>query len=119
MGHCPTCGQPIKHDETTLAGFLRARREERGLSLRAVAKITGDAISCPYLSQVEMGHIADISARKLMALADAYGLDPGALMRLAAGGEYRPPMPDTGKRCFTYCGDDKCDCGLNLGGSVD
>lgn len=85
MGDCPTCGRPLEYDETTLGGFLRARREERGWSLRQVAKITNDAISCPYLSQVEMGRIQDVSARKLMALSHAYAVDPAALMRLAAG----------------------------------
>mgnify|MGYP006921420355 CR=1 FL=1 len=85
MADCPTCGRPLEHDETTLGGYLRARREERGWSLRQVAKITNDAISCPYLSQIEMGRIEDVSARKLMALAHAYALDPGDLMRRAAG----------------------------------
>lgn len=95
MAACPTCGRPLEHDETTLAGFLRARREERGWSLRQVAMITNNAISCPYLSQVEMGHIADISARKLMSLAHAYAVDPGALMRLAAGeAPHANPSPE-------------------------
>ena len=81
---CPTCGRPLALDETTLAGFLRARREERGWSLREVAAKTQGAISCPYLSQVELGRINDISARKLWALATVYGCDPAQLMGLAA-----------------------------------
>lgn len=37
----------------------------------------------------------------------------------AGAGDVRDPAIRSEKRCFTYCGDDKCDCGLAEGISLE
>lgn len=55
---------------------LRALRQERGLSLKAVAALTG--LSIGYLSQVERG-LSSPSLRALTQVADLFGVGLGAL----------------------------------------
>ncbi len=55
---------------------LRSLRQERGLSLKAVAALTG--LSIGYLSQVERG-LSSPSLRVLTQVADLFGVGLGAL----------------------------------------
>lgn len=65
---------------TTLAQMLRDRRDDLGLSLREVERITG--VSNAHLSQIETGKIERPEVSLLFQLADAYDLDLVDLMRL-------------------------------------
>lgn len=64
-----------------LAGFLRALRMARRLTLRQVER-TAD-VSNAYLSQVEQGKIAQPSPHILQKLANCYGVAPEELMAKA------------------------------------
>lgn len=68
-------------EETTLGEELRSVRELRGLTLRAVEKVT--KISNAYLSQVETGKIERPSPNILYALAQAYNVPYELLMKKA------------------------------------
>nr|WP_246775391.1 cupin domain-containing protein [Methylobacterium aquaticum] len=61
---------------------LRALRQERGLSLKAVAALTG--LSIGYLSQVERG-LSSPSLRALTQVADLFGVGLGALFGAPEG----------------------------------
>jgi transcriptional regulator with XRE-family HTH domain len=78
---------------TGLAQILRDARLSAGLTQRQVA----DALAVPhtYPSRWERGASRPGPAN-LLALADVYGLDPGTLLRLYAGGAAgkRPPAAD-------------------------
>ena len=72
----------------TIAGMLRERREEGGLTLEALAQAVGATKG--YLSMIENGRVANPPSRRLLeALEDALGVDDGALVR-AAGWQRAP-----------------------------
>ncbi len=68
--------------KSTLGSFLRAAREQRALTLRAVEKAA--AVSNAYLSQLESGKIRQPSPLILHKLAALYEV-PYALMLEQAG----------------------------------
>jgi transcriptional regulator with XRE-family HTH domain len=71
-----------------LAGFLRTARETKGLSLRAVEKMTG--ISNAYLSQLESDKVQQPSPVKLNTLCEVYKISYAEAMELAG---YPIPNP--------------------------
>lgn len=86
----------VKSDKPSPLGkYLRARREELGLGLREVARLTerkvkacGIRVSSPYLSQVESGW-ADpekVSMDVLWALGVVLGVEPSVLWVMAREG---------------------------------
>ena len=68
-------------DGETLGSVLRAARERRGLSLRAVERHTG--LGNAHLSQIETDTIAKPELAILWDLAALYGLDFARLLALA------------------------------------
>ena len=66
-----------------VASALRAARRKQGLTLRALAEAIG--VSSGTMSALENGKVA-LSDERLVAIADALGLDAEALLR--------PPVPD-------------------------
>ncbi|MCI0460464.1 MAG: helix-turn-helix domain-containing protein [Gemmataceae bacterium] len=66
----------------TFGKKLRSLRQEKGLTLRALAEATG--LNFTYLSKVETGRVPYTpSADKIRALAKALGVDSLELLRLA------------------------------------
>lgn len=65
----------------TLGTVLKEARTRNGLSLRKVEEITG--IHNAHLSQIENGTIQQPEMVMLFDLASLYGMDYGALLRLA------------------------------------
>ena len=72
-----------KKSKRQIGHFLKEVRQSRGLSLRAVEKITEGKISNGYLSQLENGDISAPSAIMLHRLSAAYGIEYGTLMERA------------------------------------
>lgn len=70
-----------KTDNLTLGQFLKAAREDRGLSLRGAEKETG--ISNAYLSQLESDKIKQPSPTLLHKLAQIYEVPYSTLLELA------------------------------------
>lgn len=68
-------------DAKKLGSYLKAGREAKGLTLRAVEEVTG--ISNAYLSQVESGKIKSPSPIDLRKLCELYGLDYALTMEYA------------------------------------
>jgi transcriptional regulator with XRE-family HTH domain len=68
-------------DAKKLGNYLKAGREAKGLTLRAVEDATG--ISNAYLSQVEGGKIKSPSPVDLRKLCELYGLDYTLAMEYA------------------------------------
>jgi HTH-type transcriptional regulator, competence development regulator len=68
-------------DKTPLGSFLRAARERKSMSLRAVERATG--VSNAYLSQLESGKIRQPSPVVLHKLAELYELPYATVMERA------------------------------------
>lgn len=80
-----------------LGPFLKATREQRGLSLRAVERKTG--ISNPYLSQLEGGKIQQPSPVMLHKLSELYEISYATVLQLAnypVPNQSPAPAPDAG-----------------------
>jgi transcriptional regulator with XRE-family HTH domain len=73
----------MQRPTSSLGHYLALIRDSRGLTLRAVAKATENAVSNPYLSQLETGKIKKPSPHILYALANLYGISYEDLMRRA------------------------------------
>jgi HTH-type transcriptional regulator, competence development regulator len=71
----------------TLGEELRAARDARGLSLRAVERATG--IHNAHLSQIETDSISRPDLAILWELSSFYEMDYGKLMRLAGYAAHR------------------------------
>jgi transcriptional regulator with XRE-family HTH domain len=71
----------MSNDKTPLGQLLRAARERKSLSLRAVERETG--VSNAYLSQLESGKIRQPSPVVLHKLAELYGVSYGAVLEQA------------------------------------
>jgi transcriptional regulator with XRE-family HTH domain len=74
-------------EENGLGLFLRAAREQKSLSLRAVEKQLG--ISNAYLSQIESGKIKQPSPIILHKLSELYNISYSEILKLAGY-----PIPD-------------------------
>jgi HTH-type transcriptional regulator, competence development regulator len=74
----------------TLGEFLKAAREDKGLTLRAMERETG--ISNAYLSQLESDKIQQPSPLKLHKLCEMYEVSYSAALELAGY-----PVPDTSR----------------------
>lgn len=73
--------------ERSLGEFLRAARQAKGLTLRAVESLTG--VSNAYLSQLEGDKIQRPSPLKLYKLCEQYGISYPTALELAGY-----PVPD-------------------------
>ena len=82
----------------TFGQWLKARREERGLTLRDVEQIAMGKLSNAYLSQLEGGRIDAPSVIKLHIISAAIGLDFADLCARACVGE-KPQTPDFCPAC--------------------
>lgn len=78
---------------TKLGDFLRAARDRRKLSLRAVERATG--ISNAYLSQIESGKIREPSPTNLHKLAELYNVAYATLLTLAGHPGPGPTVTET------------------------
>lgn len=85
--------------DQTLGAWLKARREALHLTLRDVERITDGKISNAYLSQVETGKVAAISAINLHRLCAAYALDFAEALQRAGD-----PKPPTAPKFCPMCG---------------
>lgn len=79
-----------------LGGLLADLRAAKGLSLREVEEITGNAVSNAYLSQLEHGKIKKPSPNVLHSLAAVYAVPYEALMEKA--GYLLPAQTGGGRR---------------------
>lgn len=89
--------------------WLKARREERGMSLRDVEKVTEGRVSNAALSQIETGKIANPSVMTCAWLAAAYGLMGDELVRRAMNGNAPPATPDFCPHCGQLMRPDRVD----------
>lgn len=77
----------------TLGQWLKARREELGMSLRDVERATEGVVSNAALSQIETGKIERPSLMAVVHLAAVYALPSDEIFsRALAGKHYEPPM---------------------------
>ena len=74
---------PGDRSTSLLGAHLAAVRKDRGYSLRQVEKLTKQAVSNAYLSQVESGKIQQPSPNILHALSAAYKISYEQLMEMA------------------------------------
>ena len=79
-----------------LGDLLADLRIARGFTLRQVEEATGNAVSNPYLSQLEKGRVQKPSPNVLHSLAAVYGLPYEVLMEKA--GYLLPSGPDHARR---------------------
>jgi transcriptional regulator with XRE-family HTH domain len=77
----------------TFGQWLKARREELGLTLREVERICEGAVSNATISMVETGKIERPSVVVVAQLAAAYGLMPDEVFERARNGGKLPPGP--------------------------
>lgn len=84
----------------TIGAFLKRSREDRGLTLRDVERLTGGKVSNGYLSQIEGGKIESPSVIMLHRLAGVYAIDFNNLCERAIEGN--PPLPSP--PCCETCG---------------
>jgi transcriptional regulator with XRE-family HTH domain len=77
-------------EKNTLGTFLRAAREQKQFSLRAVEKATG--ISNAYLSQIESGKIKQPSPTMLHKLGELYETSYSLILEMAG---YPVPNEET------------------------
>ena len=95
-------------DQPTLGDRLRELREERGLSLRKVARSSG--LNSGYLSQLERNEIAQPTPSVLQKVAVAYEESLGTLMRWAGYIEDDPAgLSPNAKRALSYLGSEFSD----------
>lgn len=83
----------------TFGQWLKARREERGLTLRDVERITEGRVSNAALSQVETGKIKNPSVMLCAWVAAAYGLMGDDILHRAQSGNRPVPAPDFCPHC--------------------
>lgn len=77
----------------TFGQWLKGRREELGLTLRDVERITEGAVSNALLSQVETGKVQRTSIVVIAQLSAAYALDADEVFERARNGGKVPPPP--------------------------
>lgn len=92
-------GRTVTSTEQTFGQWLKARRVERGLTLRDVERITGGAISNAALSQIETGKTENPGFTTVVTLAAALGLDTRELIHRARHGNKPPLAPDFCPHC--------------------
>lgn len=77
---CPTCGQPMPTEPTSLLSYLRGLRKARKLTLRQVGELLVPPRSTAAVSDMETGH-NQMSVGTLRQLATIYEADPMELAR--------------------------------------
>lgn len=78
--------------------WLKAKRKERGLTLRDVERITKGRVSNPLLSQIETGKVRRPSVQTVVIIAAALGLDEADVVRRVMN-DNRPPSPEFCPTC--------------------
>jgi len=76
----------------TIGDCIRACREARQWSLQELANRTG--LSRNVISSYEVNRISNVPSRSIILLAQAFGLEPGALypkQRVSKRGKESPP----------------------------
>jgi XRE family transcriptional regulator, aerobic/anaerobic benzoate catabolism transcriptional regulator len=89
---------PSRSKDSLLAGIgaaVRAAREQRGLSRRALSDRSG--VSERFLADLESGS-GNISIARLAEVARALGTSASALLAIAEGGAGREPVPSPRRR---------------------
>jgi XRE family transcriptional regulator, aerobic/anaerobic benzoate catabolism transcriptional regulator len=89
---------PSRSKDSLLAGIgaaVRAAREQRGLSRRALSDRSG--VSERFLADLESGS-GNISIARLAEVARALGTSASALLAIAEGGAGRKPVPSPQRR---------------------
>jgi XRE family aerobic/anaerobic benzoate catabolism transcriptional regulator len=89
---------PVRAKDSLLAGIgaaVRAAREERGLSRRALSDRSG--VSERFLADLEAGS-GNISVARLAEVAKALGTSASALLAAAEGEAGRAPAPEDARR---------------------
>ena len=71
---------------------LREIREECGLSISDVQRISGGSVSNTYLSQVENGKIKDPGISRMCELAELYEIDLDEMLDLPTGPKSLKPQ---------------------------
>lgn len=89
--------EEMKSEDMSLGEFLVSKREEKDVTLRELARLIG--VSAPFLSDVEKGRRAPLTADRLEAAASALHLSPEekTLMYDLAGkqrGAIAPDLPE-------------------------
>lgn len=79
--------------------WIKARRQERGLTLRDVERITEGRVSNAALSQIETGKNKNPSVMKCAWLAAAYGLKGDDVLHRATAGDKPPPALEFCPHC--------------------
>jgi transcriptional regulator with XRE-family HTH domain len=74
----------------TFGQWMKAKREERGLTLRDVERICEGKISNAAVSQIETGKTQNPSIGAIVLLAAAYGLMPSEVFEKARMGNHVP-----------------------------
>lgn len=82
----------------TFGQWLKARRDERGLTLRDVERICSGKPSNAYICQLEGDQIASPTVAMLHRLSAALGLDFAEMCSRASVGE-KPATPDFCPHC--------------------
>lgn len=85
--------------DETFGQWLKARRVERGLTLRDVERITEGRVSNAALSQIETGKVANPSVMTCAWLAAAYGLMGDDVLHRATTGNKPMPAPEFCPHC--------------------
>lgn len=65
-----------------LAAFVKARRTERGLSLKEVERRGG--VSDSTVNDIEMGRVCDIKGSVILGLSKALGVQPAIIIAAVA-----------------------------------
>lgn len=84
--------------DNALGQNLRRIRRAKGWSQREAAAAIGDMVSCPYLCQIEKGHVKSPSLTVCMAIAAAYEITLGQMAEwIDSPFEQRPVCPSCGQ----------------------
>lgn len=88
-----------RQTEIALGPWLKNRREELGLTLRDVERLTEGRVSNPGLSQIESGKVGSPTIATIHQLAAVYAVDFEALCERAIHGTPKPPQPTFCETC--------------------
>jgi transcriptional regulator with XRE-family HTH domain len=83
----------------TFGQWLKSRREERGMTLRDVERVTEGRVSNAALSQIETGKTRSPGFTQIVQIAAAYGLMINDVVERARTGNDPPPTPDFCPHC--------------------
>ncbi len=85
--------------DQTFGQWLKQQREDRGLSLRDVERITNGKLSNAAISQLETGQTLNPGIMTILLLSAAYGLSDDDVLHRARAGNAPMPTPDFCPHC--------------------